>query len=223
MTDPYVKGSDAYNEAYLFGQMLEASVSGQRAEDVIRKRACVDALDEHPDMQKAVCKVASYIMKQAGYSGCKLDRLYEKIVSIDGPVTKVAHSLFITPVLDSLSYFGKAVQDADIEKSASNLPLLVKALPGLFGSAVGSIPGWLQMGALTSAGTGATLGGLLWALNRGASQDDADIAAKEEQAAHYRQIADDIRKRIKLESSKDPKTKELAKQLDDEDENSYVI
>lgn len=223
MNDPYVKNSDEYNEAYMFGQMLEASIHGRNPQDVIRKEACVEALDADPTMQKAVCKAASYIFKQAGYAGTKLDRVYEAIMNLDGPITKVASDMFITPVLNSLSYFNTAVQNAELEKSASKLPALLKLIPAIAGKGVSSVPSWVQTGFLGAAGTGATLGGLLWVLNRSANQDDADVAAKEEQAAHYRQIADDIRKRIKLESSKDPKTKEIAKKLEEENTDSYII
>lgn len=219
----FIPNSESYQDGLLFGKMLGLAVHGGHSVDASRKEASMHELEKDEAVQKMICNVGSYIFKKAGYAGCFEDRALQTIGKQNGPIMKVACDMFLTPVLESLAYFDGAVKEAAAAPLA--IPAAAKLLPSVAGKAVGSTPEVIRNMMMLTGATGLTLGGLLWALNRSATQDDADVAAKEEQAAHYRQIAKDISKRIKLKTDEDRETKRIREAVEAEmaPNSSYVL
>lgn len=218
--DPYITSSDAYADGFKYGQILSAAEHGLTGGDAFRKEAAVGLIESDEAAQKMICRVGSYIFKQAGMTDSFASKAFDVIGDIEGPIMKVAADMFLTPVVESLAAFSKEVTETGIDKAASHI---AAEIPEVIGKVLGAGKEATRLSLMGAGGVGLGLGGLLWALNRSAMQDDADITAKEEQARHYRQIARDIEKRVQLEQDKSEATKDIKKSIGDSSPDAYLL
>lgn len=212
----------SYKEGYDAGVKIACAIRGITPGDAIRRSSFADSALSTAAMQTAICKVAAYVLKEAGMSGSPEHVLYSSLSKSTGPLTQYSTERFITPVVKALAKEAKVVHEENMEKSAAQL-LSTGAMMKLFGRSIGSGPEALRLLALLGVGGGASAGALTWALNRDATQDDADIEAKQKQAEHYRQIASDLQKRLNLEHDNSPQTQAIKKTVADQGEGAYVI
>lgn len=211
------KSSNEYKAGFRAGATL---VGAYNKSDIspMAKIAAVKEYESDLSVQKLMCKAAKVILAAGGESESAEYKLYDVIDSFDSPMTKYSCQRFINPVIGVLC--DEARREAGvvgIDKSAAILP----GIASIFGKALGTGNNVLQNLLMFGGITGASLGGLTWYLNRAAKENDYKAEAKEEQAAHYRRIAKDLKKRIQLE--RDSENENLERVVNEESPDAYVV
>lgn len=214
MNENYRKGFDA-------GVKIACANLGITPGEVVRHSAFSDKYLADVEMQKDICKIAAACFKAAGMDSSVEFHLYDTMAKSAAALTPVSVEKFLVPVVKSLHKQASAIHEELMEKSAAP-GVLGGLLSKVFGAAGGTLPELYKMYALLGAGAGTATGALTWYLNRDAEQDSADVEAKEEQAKHYKQIAKDIKKRLKIE--KEPKSKKAIKDsAKDQGEGAFIL
>jgi hypothetical protein len=214
MNENYRKGFDA-------GVKIACANLGITPEEAVRHSAFSDKYLSDLQMQTDICKIAAACFKAAGMTSSVEFHLYDTMAKSASTLSPVSVEKFLVPVVKSLHKQAKLLHEELMEKSASG-GVLGGLLSKVFGAASGTIPDLYKMYALLGAGAGTATGALTWYLNRDASEDSAEVEAKIEQAKHYKQIAKDIKKRLKLE--KDPKKKKsIEDSAEEQGEGAFIL
>lgn len=214
--------NEAIEAGYNIGVQSACVALGADTESFSKMAAAIDVLRTEADAQMFLCKTAKLILGDpAGYEW----NIYDTIEK-SGSVSEFVFDTYIEPVVQTLVA-------ARLEKVAMTKEALGKGLGAVTGLAgMGSALASGAKGVVTDAATllgllaiggGALGGGALWSINRDPAEEDVEIRAKEDQAAYYKELARDLKKRIKLNENKDSRlasARDAAKQLAP---NSFVI
>lgn len=214
MNENYRKGFDA-------GVKIACANLGITPEDAIRHSSFSDTYLADTQMQTDICKIAAACFKAAGMDSSVEFHLYDTMAKSAAALSPVSVEKFLVPVVKALHKEASNVHEDLMEKSASP-GVLGGLLSKIFGAAGGTLPDLYKMYALLGAGAGTATGALTWYLNRDANEDSSEVEAKLEQAKHYKQIAKDIKKRLKLE--KEPKSKKAIKDsAEEQGEGAFIL
>lgn len=207
------------NEAtlgYKFGVKLACAYHGIDPGALMTKAAKVYTCLESPVMQHAFAKIASTIMHNAGPEFAAEEALFNAIANRHTPLTSFVKKAFLYPVLDTLA---NAAATCSMEKSAGVFNDIISGVGSVLNGSQEALYKLALIGALGGAGIGA----LGWNLSRHMREEDADTAAKIEQAKHYRQIARDLQKRLNAEASGSADHAKLRRLIEAEDEGDVVL
>ena len=160
----------------ILGFLLGSMDHGVPYNTVLEKKANYEAYIANEAYQKTLAKIGSGIFKNAGMQGCTTEKLFSKIASIEGPLTKEAADLLLSPIAETMTKYAFV----DWITEPAKLAMITAALAGTAG------------------------GGAWWALNRHAREEDAAVEVKKQQAEHYRRLARDIQKRLLLQQKQSP-------------------
>ena len=214
MNENYRKGFDA-------GVKIACANLGITPGDAVRHSSFSDTYLADPQTQSDICKIAAACFKAAGMDSSVEFHLYDTMAKSASALSNVSVERFLVPVVKSLSKQAKVAHEELMEKSASP-SVLGGLLSKVFGTATGTLTELYKMYALLGAGAGTATGALTWYLNRDANEDSSEVEAKEEQAKHYKQIAKDIKKRLKIE--KEPKSKKAIKDsAEEQGEGAFIL
>lgn len=211
------KSSNEYKAGYNAGITLAGAYNGGAGLNVIET---ADRLMESKEVQNLLCKVAKYMLEAGGEGASAEYKLYDTIESYDGPITKYSCARFFNPVITTLNEVTREINgEASMEKIATSvIPGIASIVGKTFGTGHSLVNSLMLLGGLT----GASLGGLAWYVNRAARENDIEAEAKEEQARHYKRIAKDLQRRIKLEK-KDEEAEAVERAASEEVPGAYVI
>lgn len=211
------KSSKEYKAGYDAGVALAGAYHGGAGNIEMAK---VDRLMASREVQSSLCKAAKYILEAGGEKDSTAYKLYETIDGFNGPLTKYSCDRFLNPVIATLNEASRELNgEPSIEKVASSiLPGVASAIGRAFGTGHSLIRNLMLFGGLT----GASLGGLAWYINRAARENDVEAEAKEEQAKHYKRIAKDLQRRLKLEA-RDKEEEAVERAASEEVPSAYVL
>lgn len=211
------KSSKEYKAGYEAGVALAGAYHNGSGNKVMAK---VAALMASKEVQDSLCKAAKYILEVGGEKDSTAYRLYDTIERFDGPLTKYSCDRFLNPVIATINEASRELNgEPSIEKVASSiLPGAASVVGKTLGSGHSLINNLMLLGGLT----GASLGGLAWYVNRAAKENDIEADAKEEQARHYRRIAKDLQRRLKLEA-RDKEEEAVERIASEEVPGAYVL
>lgn len=180
-----------YDNGFNYGVKLACLMNGISESDYTNAKAQHQAMENSPEVQQAVFKIASCIFHAAGDHE---DAAVYEAFADNGVTVKsaAAKSVLFDSVLEAMAE--QAAED-EMNKRAS-------WVTGLIGRGVGLLPDFLRGGAALSLLAGGGLGAGWWALNRDANASSAATAAKEEQAKYYRELAKKIRRKAGKTKSK---------------------
>lgn len=196
-----------YEMGYDAGMKIASVVRGFNGSDAYTIEAANDTLLQDVHIQNMISKAAAVVLELGGEENSLHHRLFVKLAKATSPVSEVSVDRFITPVIEAFTEHGQRIREEGLSKQANK----AAALFSLFGGSLRN----LFLASLAVGGGAGTLG---WLANRSATQDDADVEALEAQAQHYRNIAKDIKKRVKLEDEEDKR-----KAILDAGEAQYVL
>lgn len=152
---------------------------------LLKKQAAQQIVDNSLEEQKLYSKAGAMIFEKAGYAGSIQHRILQKCASYDTVLSKQAYAMFVQPVKDVL-----CANPANMNKQAS------AAITGALGKSIGSLAGLLSQSPslllALAVGAGSLGGGSIYAMQRAMDQEDAETAAKFEQAKIYREQANQI-------------------------------
>lgn len=200
--------NEYYSKGYNEGVKIACALNRRKVGDAISAKTFNDTVLEDHYMQHALCKLASSIMYAAGEEYSPEGILYTRLANfteMGGKLSKVASESIIGPVVESLS-------DGAVSASAI-------AFEKVAGAGDYVELGKNSLGALLTMACfgGTSIGALAWLLNRNSNVYDSEIDTKIEQAKHYRQIANDIKEKLKTNTAE---LKDTAKSMG---EGSYVL
>lgn len=216
------KHKEAYNAGYNAGVTIACALNRIQPGDALRKSAFADTALSSATMQAALCKVASYIFENAGMTDVPAYILYSKLSNIQQPLTQYSTEKFIVPVAKTLKKAASSAYEQGIDKIASTF-LPAGIIAKLVGRTASTTPEAIRLLSIIGIGGGAAAGSLAWLLNRDSTQDETDVEAKLKQAEHYKQIAEDLQKRLDLEADEKPSKKDLKKAVEEQGEGAYLI
>lgn len=150
------------------------------------------ALTSSKVMQYKLLEMAASIFKEAGYY--EDSDFCDSLQRTNDPELEFAKKAVASAVLNVLGEEKVQEEERLMDKQAG---LGAKALAAL--SVVPSDT--LKLVALSSMAVGGTGGAAYWYLNRDANLQDAETLVKEEQAKHYRRLAEKLRARANKDMS----------------------
>lgn len=211
------KSSKEYKAGYEAGVVLAGAYHNGSGN---KEMAKVAELMASKEVQDSLCKAAMYILKAGGEADSTAYKLYETIEGFSGPLTKYSCDRFLNPVIATLNEASRELNgEPSVEKVASSLlPGAASAVGKALGTGHNLVNNLMLIGGLT----GASLGGLAWYINRAARENDVEAEAKEEQARHYRRIAKDLQRRLKLEA-RDKEEEAVERVASEEVPSAYVL
>lgn len=198
--------NEYFNQGYSDGVDLECSMLNMVKHETIKSKHYNDTILTDPTMQLNLCKVACAVLndEEDDYVKFLYNSLHNGLNEGSIVLTKEASESILGPVVESIGSHSIKLKNYEMCKQAeSNLVDAAKAL--------------LKSGLTVGAAGGASIGALAWLLNRGSHLVDEEIDAKREQAKHYREIANDIRERLK---AKEGDLKETVKSMG---EGAYLL
>ena len=178
--------NEYFNQGYSDGVDLACSVMNVPTSDTIRSKNYNDVILTDPTMQLNLCKVACTILNNEEDDYVKLlyNRLHNGLNDGSITLTKEASEAILGPIVESIGSYSIGLENYLMTKKAGS-------------DAADAIKALLKSGLTVGAAGGVSVGTLAWLLNRGSHLSDEEIDAKREQAKHYREIASDIRERLK--------------------------
>lgn len=199
--------NEYFDSGYKDGVKLACVLYNTSEADSIKSKYFNDTSLEDGLMQFNICKIACSVLDEED-DNCYAKILYNNLmrrIETGEVLSKEASVNLLSPVIESLgSCSFRAEHDlmtknAFIDEGLSALEALAKS-----GIALGGV-------------TGASIGAIAWLLNRNANMKDAEIDAKLAQAKHYREIARDIKERLKAKEG------DLNAVADKMGEGAYVV
>lgn len=178
--------NEYFNQGYSDGVDLECSMLNMVKHETIKSKHYNDTILTDPNMQLNLCKVACAVLSEEkdDYVKFLYNSLYDGLSKGSIKLTKEASESILSPVIEAIGSHSIKLENHEMRKQAgSDIVDAAKAL--------------LKSGLTVGAAGGASIGALAWLLNRGSHLVDEEIDAKREQAKHYREIANDIRERLK--------------------------
>lgn len=186
-------------EAFNSGVLIACAQNKLAPADCIRLMEKHATLEEDPVIMDELLKMGAAIMREGGYEE---DAQMFELMRSTPMISKYAKAVYLDSVLETLG--AASYQEAEEYQVKQANPLLHGAAKLL-----GMTPDVLQMAALISVAAGTGLGGAYWAMNRDARSVDDETAMKEEQAKLYRQMAKDMRRRMRDKGVQMTKTPEI--------------
>lgn len=183
----------AYKAAFRAGVVMGCAANEVGIAEYMKKTAKVELLDSSLNMQKAIAKIAHSIFSCAGDEYMAERNIYAVIGDKEYNLTPFSKAAYLKPVIDTLAEFGKA--EGDMEKDAFFGPL-----KRIFGGALSYTPEIVQLAALLSVAGGSAAGATTWALGRDSTEQTADAEVKDAQAQYYRDLAREIKRKLKKNS-----------------------
>lgn len=202
---------DDYKAGYEAGIALSCAAAGMTSDEFKMSKAASDVLYEEKEAQVAICKIAKYILAEAGDIGTEY-AIYDTIEKSAGVVGKVAFDTYLAPVLRATA----EVSAADSIVKSAGLGWLGK----VFGHSVNLGSDTFKTLLAAAALTGTLGGGAWWSLNRGPEEDDVDTQLKRDQAKYYRDLARDLKVKIAQEEARNPRIAATRAVAED---NDYVL
>lgn len=199
--------NEYFNSGYKDGVKLACILYNTSEADSIKSKHFNDTSLENNLMQLNICKVACKVLENES-DKCSAKILYNNLLNKlnSGHVlSKEASINLLGPVVESVgscafrNEYNSMTKQAFLDSGLSALEAIAKS-----GLALGGI-------------AGASIGSIAWLLNRNANNMDAEIDAKLAQAKHYREIAKDIKERLK---AKEEDLKDTANAMG---EGAYII
>lgn len=219
-----MKNENYYKAGYAEGVKIACAINNISTGEIIRKSAKVDTLLSDPSFQNMLCKAAAMSFELGGLAGTLEHRLFVKMAGYNAAkFSDYTAEKFLVPVVKAFAKKANELKDECMRKQAAQAG--IGSLIGrLFGKTVSSGPELARLMTMLSLGGGAAAGSIAWAMNRDANQSEADVESKELQAEHYRDIAQDIQKRMNLESeAKDPEKKKILRAAEEAGDSEYVV
>lgn len=154
---------------------------------------CIRLMEKHATLQEdktltdEILKIGAAILREGGYEE---DAQMCELMQQTPMTTKYARAVYLDSILETL---GKAAYDEAQDYQIKQANPLISGVSKV----LGMTPSALQMAALISIAAGTGLGGAWWALNRDSREVNDATAMKEEQAKYYRQLASEMRRRMR--------------------------
>lgn len=182
-----MNNSEAKQVGEILGFAIASTAYGIPYETILEKKANWESGIKDEGTQKLLAKIASTIVSPEINN--VEHTLYNVIGKTEGPLMGYTADQLL----------GNAARVLGMQKNAGFLSGVANTIAELAGKAAVTLPEMYKTLLLAGAGLGVAGGSAYWALNRAAENDDAEVEAKEEQAKHYRRVAHDLKRRMKLE------------------------
>lgn len=178
--------NEYFNQGYSDGVNLACTMINVPNLEPIKSKNYNDTILTDPTMQLNLCKVACAVLNDGEDDYVKIlyNELHDALENKSTTLTKEASESILSPVIE-------AIGSHSIKWDAN---MMVKKAESNFFEALQSL---MKSGLTVGAAGGVSVGALAWLLNRSSNLTDEEIDAKREQARHYREIANDIRERLK--------------------------